>query len=78
MTTGNTHLHDILRRACAINAAHITGDEDEETALLVALHDRHGLDGVKIAMRFIEVFNEAIARAGDIPDPDKVTFAIIR
>lgn len=46
MTETSSLLRDIPRRAHAINLAHILGDKDEVTALLVALHDRHGLDDV--------------------------------
>ncbi|TCJ89940.1 hypothetical protein [Nocardia alba] len=76
MTVTSSPLRDILRRAHAINLAHILGNEDEVTALLVALHDRHGLDGVATAMRVIEVFDRVAAQA-DGMDPNDVTFAVV-
>ncbi|MFD8103209.1 hypothetical protein ACFV24_27100 [Nocardia fluminea] len=76
MTATTSPLRDILRRAHAINLAHILGDEDEVTAMLVGLHDRHGLDGVATAMRAIEIFDRVAAQA-DGMDPNRVTFAVV-
>lgn len=75
MTETSSLLRDILRRAHAINLARILGDEDEVTALLVALHDRHGLNGVATAMRVIEVFDRVAAQA-DGMDPNQVAFVV--
>lgn len=76
MTEPTSPLRDIVRRAHEITLAHILGDEDEVTALLVDLHDRHGLDGVATAMRVLAVFDDVAAQSAGM-DPDSVTFAVV-
>ncbi|MFD3464717.1 hypothetical protein ACFWVM_33795 [Nocardia fluminea] len=76
MTEPTSSLHDVMRRACAINLAHLLGDEDEITALLVELHVRHGLDGVATAMRVIEIFDNVAAQVEGM-DPNDVAFQIV-